>query len=182
MFHLFKLSIANFRVRGLFNRLRAENQTSYGQALAETALVLPILLLVILGIFTFGFIFWNYETLQSAVSAAGIALYDNGNAPSPQNFCNLVVGIVSQNIPGIDPSRLTYKLVLNNAANYPTQSAGSIAYGPFTESTIPTSCATPPTPTGGTNITLEVTYPCTAIFLKGVGSCTIPAISTYPTP
>jgi Flp pilus assembly protein TadG len=143
------------------------NADDEGQSLVEFALCLPILLLIITGICTFGIAFNNFITLTNSVSSGArlLAIY-RGQTTDP---CNTASSAVLAGSPYLNPTNLSFTVVLN----------GTTYTG--------TSCSSSSTTTGaagnllqGTAATLTVTYPCN---LKVYGmslapNCTLRAQST----
>jgi Flp pilus assembly protein TadG len=118
-----------------------------GQALVEMALLLPILLLVVTAIFTFGLAFNNYVMLTEATSVGARALaISRGQTTDP---CATASAAVYTAAPLLVASNLSFTLVLNG-----TSYTG-------------TSCSSGSSTTGaagnlvqGDNAVLTVTYPC----------------------
>ncbi len=108
--------------------LRRRVRAQQGQALVEFALVLPVLLLIIVGIFKFGAVYNRYITLTDAVRvgsrelALGRGL--NGLAGSTQDPCLRAVNrTINAASPAVQlvPSQVTVTLLLPDAC--PTASA-----------------------------------------------------------
>ena len=117
-----------------------------GQALVEFALSLPLLLLIISGIFAFGIAMHSYLELTEAVAVGGRLLaVSRGQTTDP---CALTATAVSNAAPLLTASNLSYTLVLNG-----TTYSGS-------------SCSSSSTTSGaagnlvqGSSATITVTYP-----------------------
>ena len=126
------------------------------QSLVEFSLVLPVLLLVVTGIFAFGVAYNNWLVLTDATSVGGrqIAIR-RGNTLDP---CSDAATAIQGAAPGLNVSNLTYAFVINGASYN-----GS-------------SCNSSSTTTGaagnliqGGNVLVTVTYPCTiAVYGKNV--------------
>jgi Flp pilus assembly protein TadG len=126
------------RFSGAFEFARRDN----GQSLIEFALSLPILLLVVTGIFTFGIAMSNYEMLTNATSVGGHQLAISRNQTADP--CATAVSAVSSAAPYLKSSSLTYSFVIDGVA-FPTT----------------TSCSSAVTNlVAGTAAQVTVTYPC----------------------
>jgi Flp pilus assembly protein TadG len=118
-----------------------------GQAMVEVALVLPILLLVLTGIFALGLAFNNYVILTEATNVGARALaISRGSTTDP---CATASSAVIAAAPLLVPANLTFTFVLNG-----TSYSGA-------------SCSSGSTTTGasanlvqGGNALVTVTYPC----------------------
>jgi Flp pilus assembly protein TadG len=118
-----------------------------GQAMVEMALVLPILLLVVTGILTFGLAFNNYVLLTEATSVGARALAISRGATTDP--CATASSAVIAAAPLLTPANLSFTFVLNGAT--------------YTG----TSCSSGSSTTGaaanlvqGANAIVTVTYPC----------------------
>lgn len=118
-----------------------------GQSLLEFAVCLPILLLIVTGICTFGMALNNYLSLTNAVSVGGRLLaISRGQTTDP---CATTASAVYGAAPLLSQSALSFTLVLNG-----TPYSGA-------------SCSSTSTTTGaagnlqqGTTATVTVSYPC----------------------
>jgi Flp pilus assembly protein TadG len=94
----------------LGDRLRARlRHGDKGQSLVEFALVMPVLLAVLLAIFSLGIFLINYQTLTQAVNQGGMALQQ-------------VQGMAAQS----DPCAVVSTAVLGSAGNLQTAGANGI--------------------------------------------------------
>ncbi len=119
-----------------------------GQSLVEFALVLPLLLLVVTGITTFGLLINNYLALTDAVSTGARYLAINrGQTTDP---CALTATTVENAAPYLTPANLQFKITLSNSA---------IAYSGTTCAGTPTTGA-PSNLKAGQPAIVTVTYPC----------------------
>ena len=133
---------------------RSLRRSEEGGALVEMALTLPILLLIITGIFQFGLTLSHYLMLENGVDIAARALaIARGNTTDP---CTLVSSTLQAASPGLITSSLSYTITLNGTA-YTT-----------------TSCSSSSTTSGaagkliqGSTASVVVTYPC-SLSLYGV--------------
>ncbi len=121
-----------------------------GQAMVEMALALPILLLVLTGILTFGLAFNNYILLTEATSIGARTLAISRGATTDP--CATASAAVIAAAPLLTPANLSFSFVLN----------GSSYTG--------TSCSSGSSTTGaaanlvqGANVLVTVTYPCSLI-------------------
>jgi len=92
-----------------------------GQTLVEFALVLPLLLLVLTGIITFGILFWNQVTLTNATAvAAQVAAVSRASLPTdvcgPVNTAlyQAATGLNNPSIYGNNP--LTFSILVSGKA------------------------------------------------------------------
>jgi len=149
------------RVRDL---LRAREDG--GQSLVEFALTLPILLLILTGITTFGLAMNNYLILTEATSvgARQVAI----SRSQTLDPCATVSAAVYLSAPSLKQSSLGFSYVFNGAS--------------YTG----TSCSSTSTSTGaagnlkqGQAATVTVTYPCSLIAYKyNFGTCNMQAQTT----
>ncbi len=143
------------RVR-LLKRLRRffNDREEQGSSVIETAVSLPVLLLVVTGILSFGIAINNYITLTDATNVAARQLAINrGQTTDP---CSLVANAVYAAAPILNKANFTFNFVLNGT--------------PYTGS----SCSSLSTSTGaagnlvqGGTAVVTVSYPCT---LKAYGA------------
>jgi len=118
-----------------------------GGALVEMAMVLPMLMLIVTGIFAFGIALNNYLQLTDAVdTGARLLAISRGQTTDP---CASVVSAIERGAPFLKPASLSFTFVLNG-----TSYSG-------------TSCSSSSTTTGaagnlvqGTSAQVTVTYPC----------------------
>ncbi len=118
-----------------------------GQSIVEFALTLPILLLVVTGITTFGVAITNYVQLTESTNVGGRALAISRN--QVVDPCATAASAVQGAAPSLKPASLTYSFVLNGASfngstcNSPSVNSG--AAGDLVQ---------------GQSATITVTYPC----------------------
>lgn len=154
----------NVRLRAAARALRRQQQ---GQSVVEFALTLPILLLVVTGITTFGIAITNYVQLTESANVGGRALAISRN--QVLDPCATAASAIQGAAPMLKASSMTYSFVLNGAA--------------FSGST----CTSPNVNSGaagdlvqGQPATLTVTYPC-VLRVYGVNyapSCMLTAKTT----
>jgi Flp pilus assembly protein TadG len=161
--------LINVRLRdGLHEGLGESSET--GAAMVEMALVLPVLMLMVTGIFAFGTAFNNYVALTNAVDISGRLLaIDRLNTTDP---CADVANAVRRAAPYLKPANLSFTIVLNTTT-----------YG-GTSGTSGTSCSSSSATTGaaanlvqGQPVTVTVTYPCSfgVYGMNLVPGCTLTA-------
>jgi Flp pilus assembly protein TadG len=137
--------------QGFKDRIHAwRSLPEQGQAMVEMALVLPVLLLVVTGILTFGLAFNNYVVLTDATNIGGRALAISRGATTDP--CATASSAVIAAAPLLTPANLTFSFVLNG-----TSYSG-------------TSCSSGSTTAGaaanlvqGGNAVVNVTYPCSVV-------------------
>jgi Flp pilus assembly protein TadG len=103
--------------RSLGKRVRARLRTRKegGQAAVEFALVLPILLLIVTGIFTFGIALHDYLELTDAVSiGARLLAISRQQTADP---CDLAAKAIEKAAPFLNQSSITFTFVLNGNTN-----------------------------------------------------------------
>ena len=124
--------------------LRKEQQ---GQSLVEFAVTLPILLLVVTGITTFGVAITNYVQLTEATNVGGRALAISRN--QVVDPCATAASAVQGSAPALNPASLSYSFVLNgvsfNGSSCNSPSVNQGAAGDLVQ---------------GQSATITVTYPC----------------------
>jgi len=145
-------------------RLRTRNEG--GQAAVEFALCLPILLIVLTGIFWVGITLSHYLVLTHAVSFGGELLAASRGTPDP--CLGAKQAIQNAAMPFLNPTNLVYAITLTpqggTATNYTTSC-------PSTTTTLST----------GESSSVTVTYPCTlpfSIYIIGTLKCTLRAQAT----
>jgi len=128
-------------------RARLSTRNERGQSLVEFAVCLPILMLILTGMMTFGIALHNYLELTNAVSiGARLVAISRGQTIDP---CAMVATAVYNAAPLLKRTNLTFSLVLNGTT-YPGA-----------------TCSSPSTTTGaagnlvqGADAQLTATYPC----------------------
>lgn len=109
---------------------------SEGGALVEMAVTLPLVMIIMTGIFSFSFALYQKLQLAEAVSGAGHYLAIARGASDP---CAITISSIYTGAPGLAASNMTISLSQNGTA-------------------LPTSCSGN-TLTKGANATVLVTYP-----------------------
>jgi Flp pilus assembly protein TadG len=136
-------------------RFRASDST--GSALVEMALSLPIMLLVMTGIFSFSIALYQKLELAEAVSAgARVLAVDRGDT----NPCSTAAAAIYAAAPTLSQAKMTVAFVLNGV------STGASCAGP-------SSGANTNMVSGG-NAKVTVTYPCTiGVYNFSFPNCTL---------
>jgi len=133
------------------------------------ALVLPILMLVLTGIFSFGIAMANYMQLTEAVDVGGRQLAISRGMGG--DICAAAVTAIQNAAPSLNPANMTFTIVLNgdNVGGTTCNTAAAIA---------DMAAAVKATPPGSAQVT--VTYPCNlAIYGRNlVPSCHLTAQTT----
>src|SRR5208337_38025 len=127
---------AETRLRGELGRFLLSAGSEKGQALVEFALVLPVLLLVVTGITTFGIALNNYLQLTEAVGIGGQALsVSRGNTTDP---CNTV----SSAVEGASSlSSTSYSGASCSSTSTTTGAAGNLTQGQAAVVTVTYPCS-----------------------------------------
>jgi Flp pilus assembly protein TadG len=151
---------------GSYKRVCQCHRGEEGGSLVEMALVLPMLMLILTGIFAFGIAINNYVQLTNAVNTGGRLLsISRLNTTDP---CADTVAVIKHAAPNLTPSLLQFSFVLNTTG--------------YASNT--TSCSSSSTTTGaaanliqGDPVTITVTYPCSlGVYGKNlVPGCTLSA-------
>lgn len=137
--------------------LRNADAQESGQALIETAICLPVLLLVVFGIFTFAISFSNNLVLEAAtnVGARQLAI-SRGQSTDPCSTASTAVIAAS---PTLAKANLNFSFSLNGV--------------PYSGTTCSSATASM---VQGTTAKVSVTYPCSlASFRWSYGACTLTA-------
>jgi Flp pilus assembly protein TadG len=142
-------------------RLRSDEE---GQSLIESALVFPVLLLIVTGVLAFGLAFNNYIALTNAVGAGARQLaISRGQTLDP---CATTASAVYGAAPLLGSGNMTFTFVLNgsnysgatcNSSSTTTGAAGNMVQGKTAQ--------------------VSVTYPCSLVVYKIniVPGCTLKA-------
>jgi Flp pilus assembly protein TadG len=140
-------------------RLRAWlRSSSAGGALVEMALVMPIMFLILTGIFSFGIATNQKMELTEAVNVGGSLLAVSRGQPDP---CSVVATAVDNAAPSLKSSNITFSFDLNGVTTSGTSCPG-------------TGGAANPNLVGNKNAELTLTYPCVlSVYGKNFGTCTL---------
>jgi Flp pilus assembly protein TadG len=116
-----RVVVSGLAPRSCRDRLRAFLRSGEeGQSLVELALTLPIMLMIMTGIFAFGIIFYNQLTLGSAVDTGG--RYLQSIALTTTDPCADTFTAITQAAPTLNPAKIGLTIVLN-ATNSTTAAA-----------------------------------------------------------
>ena len=167
--------------RGLFGRATTHRSTApacgrrvcneHGSQLVEMAMVFPLFLVVLVGIFSFAFVFYNQLTLTQAVGTG--AQYIQQNAPYTSDPCNDAFTRITAAAPSLNSSQIALSLSVNGGA-------------PVKGSSCPSE-ASAVSGAHGEPVKLLATYPCDFKLLSGtialfkltfVSSCQLSAQTT----
>jgi len=150
---------SNLNVLGIVSTLRLRSGNEEGQSLVEFSLCLPVMLLILTGIFAFGTAINNDLMLTNATSVAAMQLaISRGQVLDP---CAAAGAAVYAAAPALTSGNLKFAFVLNGAGYSATTSGGT-----------PT-CSSASTSTGaagnlvlGAAIQVTVTYPCSLVIFR----------------
>lgn len=119
--HAVASNSADAKSLSLRDRLRAGSE---GQSLVEFALVLPILLMVLTGIFMIGVIMLNYQTLTQAVNQGGMALQQLPGMTGSSDPCSAVATTINTSAANLNTSSIQLTVQMGSYTS-PTQSASA---------------------------------------------------------
>jgi Flp pilus assembly protein TadG len=141
------------------------NSDGEGQALIECAVVLPVLLLLISGIFWAGIAFYNFQQLCAAVSQGVVALAEGQNTGI--NPCTNAVSVVTTDTKGLIPY---------NSSN--------LSITTYEDGSVIDAASCPTTLASGTPVSLKATYHYAFPFIGTslTNCCTLSTIQTLTTP
>ena len=135
-----------------------------GSSLVELAVTLPVLLMIVTGLMTFGIAINNYLLLTDATNVGARQLaVSRGQTTDP---CATVSAAVYAAAPLLKQANLTFKFTLNGTS-----------YTGATCSSTSTTTGAAGNLTQGSTATVQVTYPCTLKIynLNSFPSCTLNA-------
>jgi Flp pilus assembly protein TadG len=125
-----------------------------GNTIVEMALMLPILMMTMLGIYILGIMFTNYTSLTQGTGAAAEYLQSLQTEPVGTDVCGMVwtflAGATPNTgvVPSLDSSQLTLTITLNTDS--PVSGTGSIRACDTTSSDM----------ASGVKVTVATSYPC----------------------
>jgi Flp pilus assembly protein TadG len=150
------------KARSIGGRLRVFLRSDgEGQSLVEFALTLPMLLMVLLGIFTVGIFLWNYQQLSYATNQGLVTLQQLPDTPAASDPCSAVATAVigaAWSLQTTGAGGIQLKLTFgtgSSAVSYP--SSGTASPAGFT-------CSGSTYAVDGEATTLQLTYPCSLTF------------------
>ena len=149
-----------------------------GSALVEMAIVMPIMLMMLTGIFSFSVVFYQKLQLAEAVANAGRVMATERGDSDP---CATTASAIYAAAPALAKSNLTLTFTLGGTNTSGTVSGGT-AYG-GTKGTAPTCTAAG---NGGANAMqagwpaqIQATYPCTlSVYAFHYSNCNLGTIDT----
>lgn len=147
---------SQFRAKRISARWREER----GSALVEFAVVFPLLIVLVMGIITFGQAFGNYQRLTNSAAAGAEAIsVARGNTLNP---CTTVSTAALNSWPTAAQGNLKFTITIA-----PATTGAAILYTLGTANSANPSCPAPTSTTGtaadlvqGDNVTVQITYPC----------------------
>jgi Flp pilus assembly protein TadG len=149
---------ASVKARSIGGRFRALLRSDVeGQSLVEFALVLPMLALVLMGIFTVGLVMQNYQQLTYVENQGLITLQQLPNTSGASDPCNAVATAVigaAANLKTSGTSGIQMSITFGSGSSaVPYPSSGMSSPSGFTCSTGSAYAV------DGNSVTLTVTYP-----------------------
>jgi Flp pilus assembly protein TadG len=134
-----------------------------GSSLVEMALTLPVVLIIMTGIFAFSIALNQRLQLTEAVNAGGRFLALDRGDPDP---CTNTSNIIYAAAPGLAKANMTISFSLNGVKSSGTKGT--------TTACDPSGTAANPNLILGDNASFTVTYPCTLIWYKtNFGACSL---------
>ncbi len=125
MIHFSELGV---RITRKIRRIEKPSRKKRGQSLAEFALVLPILLLIMFGIIDFGWMLFNYVALNNGLREGLRYASVGGYGTTPQYFqCDAIRNeiITRAGSSGIQPGNITIQYDMGDPNNMLTNNLGS---------------------------------------------------------
>jgi Flp pilus assembly protein TadG len=148
--------------RFVIGKLRAALRTE-GSSLVEMALTLPVVLIIMTGIFALSIGLNQRLQLTEAINAGGRTLALDRGDPDP---CTTTSNVIYAAAPGLAKANLTISYNLNGVKSPGTQGTTTACDASGT--------AANPNLVLGKNAAITVTYPCTLIWYKtNMGACTL---------
>jgi len=169
---------ANKKALSVGGRLRAFlRYGGEGQSLVEFALMLPMLLMVLLCIFTVSIFLWNYQQLTYATNQGIVTLQQLPNTSTASDPCAAVATAIigaAGSLKTTGTAGIQLKLTFGtgtSAVTYP--SSGTSSPTGFT-------CSGSTSAVDGVATTLQLTYPCSLTFygVKPTSNCQLNATET----
>jgi Flp pilus assembly protein TadG len=148
------LRMTSFSLR-TFKKIRAGAGNKRGQSLVEFTLVMPVMLITMTGMLSFGMAMHDYLVLTNAVNTGAQALsMSRGQTTDP---CATAAAAIESAAPSLVTANLTFKFVIDGNS-YTTTSCSAGAADMVQ----------------GTTAQVSATYPCTlAIYGMNVPACTL---------
>ena len=124
----------------------------HGNMLVETAIMFPVFLLALVGIFSFAFVYYNQLTLTQAVGSAAQYLQNNRLNSAITDPCASALSVLEGSAPSLTASSIT--LTLNIGGTKVTNSTCKSDLSTFQAAQ-------------GAPVTVSATYPCNLALLSG---------------
>jgi Flp pilus assembly protein TadG len=135
--------------------LGSENE---GSALVEIAVTLPVVMLIMTGLFSFSIALYQKLQLAEAISAGGRVLAVDRGDTDP---CKTAATAIYAAAPGLAQGSINLTFVLNSVTTNAATCPG-------------TSGAANPNMTSGGSAQIQATYPCTLmVYSKSFGACSM---------
>jgi Flp pilus assembly protein TadG len=155
-------------ILGLAERIHGDEA---GASLVEFALVVPLLMTLVIGMFSMGILLNQYLQLTNATAIGGqyLSVLRGPNATDP---CAQTISAIKSAAPLLNPAKMTFSFSIT----YLNQSTGATTVYPYANKT--TCTAGVNELSQGEPVTVTVTYPCTLYFWGNsnvVPGCTLPA-------
>lgn len=138
-----------------------------GAVAVEFALVAPLLLLLLLGIFQFGWLFNNYLMLTQATSAGSRLFSVQRGYPSP---CTTAYNAVKSAAPGLNAASISMSCSVNNGTVCSACQAGSCSSD--------ANCQTQLTANAGNPASVSVAYAMSPLVESAFAALKIPSTLT----
>ena len=138
-----------------------------GGPLIEFAMVLPMMMVCVTGILTFGVAMYNAINLTQATGQAAQFVQSNADATSLTDPCAQAMTAIENAAPTLNPSNITLTLSLNGGTATTASSCSSLA------STFNAAASE-------SYFTISTAYPCTiTVYGLNLGGCQLTAKNTY---
>jgi Flp pilus assembly protein TadG len=143
-------------------------KSSQGSALVEMAITLPLIMLIMTGIFSFSIALSQKLILTEAVSAGGRTIAADADDTDP---CTTATNAIYAAAPSLKSASITLTYTLNPT---PLTSTTAVSYGSGTTKCPGASGAANANLVSGGNAEIQASYPCEiSVYGKSLGSCTI---------
>lgn len=157
--HSMNLSLCSetFRFHPWPNRLRGLCRRSEGQALVEFSLILPMMMILIVGLFCLGIMLNNYMVLTNIVgSAARNLALDREITLAKADPCQYAINLATINGPSLNMSAVTWTILWTTTD--PT--SGKTSTGTYNSSAAGTAASCPNRAmVKGDNVSVAASYP-----------------------
>ncbi len=127
----------------------------HGSVLVEAALMFPVFMLAMVGIFSFAFVYYNQLTLTQAVGSAAQYLQNNRLNSTITDPCAAALTVIEGSAPSLTGANITLTLNIDGTK--------------VTNSTCKTDLSAFQAAQGGP-VTVSATYPCNLNLLSGAAA------------